>query len=199
MDTPSKHSASIRRANGFTLIELLVVIVIIAITVSVFILAWTPNTPDDALKEQSLKLKNLLEFSQDQAVIRGEEYGVRFYSDGYRFMKMDVDKNKWVWQDDPLLNEKPLPENMQLELSLEDVDTNLIRLDQEKMASLTQDQDQEKEQPEDATKVIKPQVFVLSSDEITPSFEVRFRIRGINPYYQIRAHINGQYEITRQE
>lgn len=194
---------ALTRKSGFTLIELLVVIVIIAITVSLFLLAWRPNTPDDALKEQSQKLKQLMQFAQEQAVIRGQQYGVRFYTDGYRFMKMEQDMGKWIWQDDKYLTQKQLPEGMKLELSLEDVDAKLIPLADEKMEDLKKDKDkqdpQKQKQSEDNAKVIKPQVFVLSSDEITPAFDVRLRISGVDSYYLLQAQINGQYKVTREQ
>jgi general secretion pathway protein H len=174
----------ITHQRGFTLIELLVVVSIIAIAFSAFImLGFSFSNPADALRTEILRLQARLEFAHEQGVMRGEDYGVRFNSQSYRMMRLE--KDKWVDIDnDKLLTPHTLPENMQLNLELEGIN-----------AVVTKSDDETKNDPE---KEIKPQVFLLSSGETSPDFEVRIRISGSDLNKAIHGDINGQYTLPKE-
>lgn len=169
--------------QGFTLIELLVVVGIIAIVFTTFTsLNFSFNNPSRTIEEEALRLKGLLEFSHEQAVLRGEEYGLRLNEAQYRFMRLDYLTDKWVdIDDDKVLRRRELPENMSFELALEDVDVILEEDDPDAL-----------EEPENP---IKPQIFLLSSGELTPEFGIRLRIAGFDHEYRVSGTGNGQYEL----
>ena len=168
--------------RGFTLIELLVVVSIIAITFSTFImLGFSFSNPEDALRSEASRLHARLQFAHEQGVMRNDEYGMRFNQQSYRLMRYT--KNKWVdITDDKLLLPHTLPETMRLQLELEGISAVLEENDDEQL--------------KDPEKEIKPQVFLLSSGETTPDFEVRIRISGSESSKALHGNINGQYELV---
>ena len=170
------------RKNGFTLIELLVVIVIIGIAFSMFLsINFSFSNPSDVIKQEAIKLQRLLELTHEQAVIRAEEYGLRLNERKYRFMRLDQLTQKWVDIDtDKLLRERKLEDNVSLELRIEDIDVIL---------------DEEDGDTEDADTEIKPQIFLLSSSELTPDFILRFRFAGYDNYYELHGKVTGEYEL----
>jgi len=87
---------------------------------------------------------------------------------------VDMDK-------DDLLRSRELPENMSFELSIEDQDVVLDR----------EDGDQD-----DPDVDIKPQIFLLSSGELTPDFKLRVRYAGFDGYYELHGDPAGNYKLT---
>jgi type II secretion system protein H len=171
------------RKNGFTLMELLVVIVIISIAFSLFITVnFSFSNPSDAIHKEALRLQRLLEFAHEQSVLRAEEYGLRVNEARYRFMRLDELTGKWVeLEQDKLLRARDLPDSMNFELSIEDVDVILDREDAEQ---------------DDPDVELKPQVFLLSSGELTPDFKLRLRFAGFDDYYELHGMPMGKYELA---
>ncbi|TNF36790.1 MAG: type II secretion system protein GspH [Gammaproteobacteria bacterium] len=174
-------------ARGFTLIELLVVISIISIAFTLLItLTYSFSNPTDAIKQEASRLQQLLVFAQEQSVIRGEEYGLRINEYRYRFMRLDDDK--WVdIETDNLLYARELPENMRLELRIENIDVVLEEDDRDLPIN-----------PEDPNP-IKPQVFLLSSGEVSPDFSIQVRLASIDNYFEIIGKANGDISLQASE
>jgi general secretion pathway protein H len=173
----------LHQQQGFTLIELLVVVSIIAIAFSTFImLGFSFSNPEDALRKEAQRMQARLQFAHEQGVMRGEDYGLRLNETGYRLMRRDSEK--WVDIDnDKLLLQHILPDNMRLQLELEGIN-----------AVLTESDDDIKKDPK---KEIKPQVFLLSSGEASPDFEIRIRISGSELSKAVHGDINGLYELVK--
>ena len=173
---------------GFTLLELLVVVVIVSILFTYTTLAIRSDSPEDIIKKEALRLERLVELALEESILRGEEYGIEVYPDGYRFLRFT--ENQWLpLSDDRILHERELPLEMEMEMSLEDTEiviepaTNKMP-DQEIDLELD-DEDKEK------NKKAKPQIFLLSSGEITPEFEVRLYILGVETSYFVKGLFDG--------
>jgi len=175
--------------HGFTLLELLVVIVIVSILFTFTTLAIRSSSPEEQIKTEALRLDRLIQLAQEEAILRGEEYGLEFKPNGYRFLRY-VD---FIWQpldSDRQLRQRELPLDMKIEVEIEQVDI-LLETDKppDKSDSDKKDSDKDKEKEK-----LKPQVFLLSSGEITPEFNARFVIPGIETSYIVSANAEGEHK-----
>jgi len=186
--------------DGFTLLELLVVIVIVSILFTFTTLAIRSSSPEEQIKTEALRLDRLIQLAQEEAILKGEEYGLEFEPDGYRFLSY-VD---FVWQpleNDRQLRRRELPQGMKIEVEIEQVE---IVLESGKNSQPTDtgvnDSDGDKDEDKDKDKEqLKPQVFLLSSGEITPEFSARFVIAGIETSYIVSANAEGEHSAKVSE
>ena len=182
--------------RGFTLLELLVVVVIVAILFTYTTLAIRGNSPEELIQEEARRLEQLVRLALEEATLRGEEYGIEFELNGYRFVRFS--KNQWVpLGADKIFHDRSLPENMELELSLEDTEISIGYAagkskgkDSNDRSDGNSDDDADDEDPEE-TERYEPQVFLLSSGEITPEFSIRFYILGIETSYLLNGVFDG--------
>jgi len=143
-----------RGSRGFTLIELLVVIVIIAVMLGTMLLTLGDRGHDSQLEKERDRLVALFTYVQERAALQTIEYGLRCEQGSYRFVMYDSRKAQWL--EDPLdeqLRARPLPDGLELALSVEDRPIVLpARSDPRKRpASLD----------------LTPQVMIFSSGELT--------------------------------
>lgn len=176
--------------SGFTLLELIVVIVIVAILFTYTTLAIRGNAPEDVIKEEAKRLERLIELALEESVLRGEEYGIEFYTDGYRFLRQTTSQWEAV-SDDDILRERELPENMELETRLEDSPL-VVDLASEPLAD---DKVELDASVDDATATSKekiyPHIYLLSSGEIAPDFDVRFYMPRVKSSYVVKGEFDG--------
>jgi len=145
------------RSAGFTLLELMVVLVLIGIIFSFAVLSMRGTNISDLMEQETRRLAMLLELAADEAILRGEELAVNFTDDGYEFLVLQ--ENSWQSAgDDGLLKAYTLPADIELRLEVED--------DLPELNSLTGQEDEDSE--EDEEERLTPQVFILSSGEMTP-------------------------------
>ena len=181
---PRFHNLRLSRAHGFTLLELMIVIVIVAILFSFATLTIRTSSPEELIKEEAHRLDRLIQLVLEEAVLKNTEYGLEFKANSYRFLSY----NEGQWQaisGDKLLRERELPEEMEIELAIEQ--TDIIIGD-------TADSTDEDSNNEDEEKKAKPQVFLLSSEEITPDFSARFTIYDVESSYIVSGSIDGKHE-----
>jgi len=185
------------RENGFTLLELLVVVVIVAILFTYTTLAIRSDSPEDIIKKEAQRMERLVQLALEESILRGEEYGIEIYLDGYRFLRFT--KNQWLpLSEDKILRERELPLDMEMEIRLEETEI-VINLASDSMSEQKLDLDIESDigsdgepsEDEKASKKIKPQIYLLSSGEITPEFDVRFYILGVETSYFVRGFFDG--------
>lgn len=172
------------KVSGFTLLELLVVIVIISVLFSFMTLTIRSSSPEDVIKEEARRFNQLIQLALDEAVLRNTEYGLKFDKNGYQFLQLE--ENTWLTMDaDKMLRSRELPLEMELELSVEQIDVII--------GETNESPDEASEQNEDK---LQPQVFLMSSEEITPEFSVRFTIPGIKASYIVNATIDGKHTVS---
>jgi len=193
--------------KGFTLIELLVVVVIISISIGFVVVNISTGGDEDLVDEEILRLQQILRFAHEQSVVRAEEYGVRFYETGYRFMRFDEEKDIWVYiVKDKLLRSRTLPEPLELTLFIEQTPVDILEsqkdepeIEEEKenklaTAASNLDTNISKKTQIDEAKKIKPNIYLLSSSELTPPFEVSIRVPGGDIEESIQGLPQGEYE-----
>ena len=184
------------KQQGFTLIELLVVVVIVSILFTYTTLAIRSNSPEDYIKEEAHRFERLIQLALEESILRGEEYAIEIFTDGYRFLRFT--ENQWLPLDnDKILHQRQLPQDMELEVNLEETEI-VIDLASDPMSeqeldlsfSLDSDSKENNEEENEKSKA-KPQIYLLSSGEITPEFDVRFYILGIETSYFVKGAFDG--------
>jgi len=168
--------------QGFTLLELMVVVVIAGLLFTLAVLSINTNTAEDTLKQEAQRFERLLQLLLEEAVLKGEDYAIEMAPREYRFLRLV--QNRWTpIEDDRLLRLRQLPQEMELELAVEDT-------------SIVFGGDST---GEDDSESLKPQVFVLSSGEITPEFELQFFYPMLLTRYAVRASFDGKHSTARVE
>lgn len=176
--------------NGFTLIELIVVIVIVAILFTYTTLAIRGNSPADAIKEEARRLERLIELALEESILRGDEYGIEIFIDGYRFLSL-IDEQWQPITQDAILRERELPGDMEIETHLEDSPL-VVDLSTDPLSDDQVDLDESGETEEATTaEKIYPHIYLLTSGEIAPDFDVRFYIPGVETSYIVKGLFDG--------
>jgi len=177
------------------MLEMLIVIVIVAIMFSFTALSMRTSSPDELLQTEARKLDRLIQLALDESILRNIEYGIEFNSTGYQFLgSTDGGYNWQVMQADKMLRARELPQDMEIELAVEETDIVIAADKTEADTTESQDDDNEKEK-----KKIKPQIFLLSSGEITPEFTVRFVLPGVETSYIVKGTFSGEHSAEKSE
>jgi len=200
-----RSSPNWQNVKGFTLIEILVVIVIISISVGLVVVNITTGGVEKKAEEEVIRLQQLLRMAHQQSVIRAEEYGVRFYKTSYRFMKYDEQSKQWAdIVNDRLLRTRMIAEPLELDLYIEQISVEIPEStddDPEPPETTELTDEDDKTRPPTKTlalnavdsKTIKPQIFLLSSTELTPAFELLIRVPGSDIEEQLHGLPQGEY------
>jgi len=170
----------LRACRGFTLLELMVVLVLIGIIFSFAMLSIGGDDLAEAMEQETRRLAALIGMAADEAVMRGEELAIHFTDDSYAFMVLSA--GEWQpAQDDHLLKTYKLPAGLKLRVEVEGEPPLLVQPDDE----------DEKER-------LVPQVFILSSGEMTP-FAAVFAADQSRYRYHLSASLLGELEWEVEE
>ncbi len=157
------------------------------------VVSFSPGGTRELAQDEMTRLQNLLRFAHEQSVIRAQEYGLRFYETGYRFMQYDETTRQWNdIEGDRLLYARQLPEPLELNLYIEQLPVELLHSAADEPEPELDKQDELEVNTEQQN--IKPQVFLLSSGELTPAFEISLRIPGSDINELLQGRPEGVYE-----
>lgn len=168
-----------RFRSGFTLLELMVVLVLVGIIFTFAVLSFGGDDLAEALERETRRLVTLINMAGDEAVLRGEELAIHFTENGYTFLVLQGD----VWRvsaDDRLLRAYTLPEGMHVRLEVDAEPPGLTSVEADDEISLT------------------PQVFILSSGEMTP-FTASFEADQSRYRYHLIVSLLGEPEWEVEE
>lgn len=164
-----------RRSAGFTLLELMVVLVLVGIIFSFAMLSLGGDDLGEMMEQETRRLVTLLELASDEAVLRGEELAVYFSEAGYEFLVLQ----NTDWQssgEDGLLKAYQLPAGIEIRLEVDGDPPGLTG--------------QDEDTAEDS---LTPQVYILSSGEMTP-FTATLQSHDSTTRYRLSASVLGRLD-----
>lgn len=171
--TPSKLPTP-HKVHGFTLIEVMVVLAIMGIAASVVIFSSFGVSEAEKLETQANRFQVIIDMASDFAVLNQQELGVRIEpkDNEYYFMLLDEDQNWQLLDAVEIFKTYQLPEPFTMELELEDlpwIEEDNLFSDGIFDETLSFDEDRvEIGVDEEEKKLPPPQIFLLSSGDITP-------------------------------
>ena len=172
-------------------------VVIVAILFTYTTLAIRSDTPEDLIRTEALRLQRLVQLALDEAILRGEEYGLEVKLDGYRFLRFN--QNQWQpLETDKQLRPRELPYDMEMEMRLEDTEI-VIDPGNDSMSEQILNLDGEDGDGEKKKRRAKPQIYLLSSGEITPEFEIRLFILGVEASFIVNGRFDGAVTMKASE
>jgi general secretion pathway protein H len=167
-----------QRQAGFTLLELMVVLVLIGIIFGFAVLSLGGDKIAEAMEQETRRLVTLISLASDEAVIRGDEIAILFADTDYSFLVLGADGWGVAPEADRLLKEYQLPPGVRLILEVEGEAPELT--------------------PPDEENSLSPQVFILSSGEMTP-FSVIFQSDQSQYRYHLTVSQMGESEWEVEE
>jgi general secretion pathway protein H len=170
------------RNSGFTLLELLVVIVIIGIVTSMAVVSVNVLGGDHEIDQEAARLRAVLMQVREDAMLQGQDVGLRIDARGYDFLRYDSRNERWlIVSDDPLLRERALPDGVVAALTIESRDVKL---------------------PGRATPTgeerYTPQVVVQASGDLVP-FEVALSRDGTEEVRRIKGAADGAISVQKND
>lgn len=155
--------------RGFTLIELLVVLVIIAVIASVAVISVSALGRDPPAEKAAQQIADLTNLAAEQAVMQGQEYGLRIEAHAYEFYAYDG--RRWTSvQGDDLFRRRDLGQDVSLTLKLEGTPVKLAPPPSTAEDAAPAEATAPAASADDLNHPL-PQLLLLSSGEL-PSFEL---------------------------
>lgn len=154
-----------QRARGFTLLEVMLVLLLVGILASAVVINFSGNSPEQRLEKEVLRFSQVFQFIADSAQLRQQEWGLVVAAGQYAFVYYQADG--WQWAQQPAAAKAyTLPEGITLTVELE----GLPGEEQSLLSQLEWEYADEglATSPEASSPPPLPQVFILSSGEVSP-------------------------------
>jgi len=167
MEQRARHA---HKQQGFTLLELLLVITVMGFLVSMVRFPSFAPDPFELAEKQAKTLTAQINLASEFAVLNNAQLGLAMTETSYGFLLFDG--QKWQPLTEPPFVSKELEPDLQLELILDGLswqEENLLSavefIDEEALEDLAEMTEEEKQ-------LAFPQIFLLSSGELSP-FDLR--------------------------
>ena len=186
------------KSRGFTLIEILVVITIISI-VSGIIVFSIGDTRSREFDRETRRLQTVLQMASQEAVMQYQQLGVIIEPDGYQFVRLDEEQEKWVpfSSDDATFRNHKVMEGVTLEVSLDGMDSGLGS-DIEELTLIDDEELDRFDDDEDEEVALQPQIYMLSSGELN-DFIIYLDFDEINEHFMITGNLAGAIKLERAD
>ena len=182
------------RHQGFTIIEIMVVITIIGIMTGLIAVSMTTTDPQKQLNREALRFKALIQMAQEEALFSQEEIGVIVNEQGYKFARWSVvqpvsglesgddEGDPATTPVNPLVDNNTIPPTWNLmaeekefrAYELSEEFEIILEVDQEQI-NLNAGEDPQRQRAKRAEDILEeeeeelePNIFILSSGEISP-------------------------------
>lgn len=170
-----------RQQAAFTLLEIMLVILMIGLLSTMVLFTFGADSTEQKLQKEADRFQQLFQFVAETAMLQQQEWGLYLKPDGYGFLYYRDEQ--WLLAEQPAgVQPHQLPEPMALQLELEGLPGEELNLLSQLDWQLTDDQ--QRNEDKDKTPAL-PQVFILSSGEISP-FRLTFIYKeGVEPLHII--------------
>ncbi|USD60602.1 type II secretion system minor pseudopilin GspH [Vibrio sp. SCSIO 43140] len=154
-----------RHQGGFTLLEIMLVLVLLSVS-AVAVISTLPQSQSDETKQQAQRLYQRLQLFNEEAMLAGKDFGIRVDEAKKQYVFLELKQDGWQRVSlSKIPEETTLPEALSIKLDLSTGiwgnDDRLFEpgslFDEDMFADVEKEKKQEK----------PPQVFILSSGEIT--------------------------------
>lgn len=182
-----------KRITGFTLIEVLLVIVLIGLMVSAIQFSVIGNKAETQLQQESARFAGIFELAAEYGLLNNIELGLVLEKNSYQFVGYDGER--WsALPDYEALGPYQLPDEIIMSLILEDLPIEQPSLVTAELFAIEDEEFfDDYSLDEQQSKPIIPQVYILSSGDITP-FRAEFSLAEIvDAEQQVQFHVMGQY------
>ncbi|WP_375752158.1 type II secretion system minor pseudopilin GspH [Vibrio sp. HN007] len=155
----------IRTSAGFTLLEIMLVLVLLSLGAAAVVINL-PDSEEDIAKEEARRFYHRLQLLNEEAILNGKDFGIRFEESAGRYRFLELTQDGWQLSESKYFTERKLEDGGKFEFTLgsnawnnnDSLFDGTTLFDDEMFAELEKEKKQQK----------PPQVFVLSSGEITP-------------------------------
>jgi general secretion pathway protein H len=181
------------------------VVFIIGILATMMTLSVGITGVDRELEQEIERIEALINLAAEEAVLEGQEIGIRFYENRYEFStetwftreSEETETTVLRWRlmiGDDLFKPRDLSEDLLLELEIDGRQIIMEPFSERKQ----REERLREEEVEDDENGYKPQVFILSSGDITP-FTLNVRRRFGNTGMILTAEADGSIELRRDD
>ncbi|MEH8022212.1 type II secretion system minor pseudopilin GspH [Rheinheimera metallidurans] len=154
-----------RCTTGFTLVEVMLVMLLIGLLATTVVMSFSGESNEEKLEKEAERFQQIFQFVAETAMLKQQEWGLYVQNERYGFLYYNNKDAKWLEADQPVsLQQYKLPHDISLQLELEGLpgeDDNLL-------SQLDWQLDDETKPDEKSKVPVLPQVFILSSGEISP-------------------------------
>lgn len=151
---------------GFTLLELMLVILLIGLLATMVTLNFSGESRQEKLANEAERFQQITQYVAETAMLKQQEWGLYVLNDRYGFLYYDEDSAKWLEAEEPEgLRQHKLGQDISIMLELDGLEAAESNL----LSQLEWQLDDEEQATEEAPEIpVLPQVFILSSGEISP-------------------------------
>ncbi|EGG99337.1 General secretion pathway protein H [gamma proteobacterium IMCC2047] len=150
----------VKRCRGFTLVEILVVMVIVGLMAGMAVLALGGD-PRQQVKQEAQRIRSVLQLAADEALMSGQEYGIKLAEQEYQVVRFDDHQQRWIKAEQEAFAAYQLSDEISLSLQSEGSQVDLAALNKS-----VEELELEKRNPQQDQ--LKPSLLLLSSGETTP-------------------------------
>jgi general secretion pathway protein H len=149
-----------KKNKGFTLLELMLVILVIGVMAKIVVPSITWGSDEDRLSDTTNRFKAVFDLAAEYAMINNYELGLIIKDDDYRFVAFDG--TRWAnFAQEKYFEPSKHEEGIELKLELEGLEWAENNLLNEVTFQQEDAEDEDKE-------MLTPQIYILSSGDITP-------------------------------
>jgi len=187
-----------RNAKGFTLLEVMLVLVLMGM-ISAGVVMTLPSSAslDKNSQWHAQRFSALLQLAEDHALISNTELGIEFGEQEYQFAYYDLKNKKWLPLSNSLINDYiQIPLSISAEYSLSG--SVWDEIEQEDNDPFLEDEDLVQIEGDEREVKINPQVFIMSSGEVTPFSYKFYSVENEKKVTIVTVGMSGQIKLVNE-